>query len=328
MNKITFFHPPGQDTFIKPIVAALKRDGEFEIDTFSSGDEQQYFRTMHSSDIAWFEWANDQVIRVSQHNSTKHLKQVVRLHSYEFFDGMHLRINWSKFDKLILVNDSLKELIWNGIPNMIQGIPKQYLPEEKINVIYNGVDTNKYIVPDDKKFNKKIAFIGLINFKKSPEMLIHCFNAIHKYDPEYEFHIGGVFQDPRAVLYFKNIEEYLDFPIIFDGYIKDVNKYLEDKDFVISTSIFESFHYSIMEGMSSGVVPLVHNWYGSDNVYHRENIFSTTDECVKIIDNFSQKKDNEKKESYKQMHDYVVNNFSLDNQIEDIKRLFRNLLQE
>ena len=42
---------------------------------------------------------------------------------------------------------------------------------------------------------KRITFLGNISHKKGIELLIHSFEAIHSFDPEFTLHIGGKIQE-------------------------------------------------------------------------------------------------------------------------------------
>ena len=316
MKKLTFFFPPRQDTFLRDIINDLR--GEYDIKTVDGGDEQYIFRTLADTDICWFEWGHESVKRLL--DLPPFCKYIVRLHSYELFDGFHFQANWNKVNKLIVVNDSVKNLIQNGFPNVMQGIG---LPNEKFAVIYHGIKMDRYTLPSDKKFNKKVAYVGYLNYKKAPELFLQCFEAINKYDPEFEFHIAGQYQDPRIALYLENEIKQLDANIVFHGWVDDISKFYEDKDFVISTSLFESFQYSIAEGMARGLVPLVHNWYGSDNIYPREYIFKNVSECVDIVKRFAELPNKETKRQ--ELRDYISNNFSFEKQMKEIRSVLSQL---
>jgi glycosyltransferase involved in cell wall biosynthesis len=173
---------------------------------------------------------------------------------------------------LIFVNRSVQELL--GFNTKVT-VP--------VTIIHTGVDTEKFRIPKSKKYGKRICSIGYINYKKNPALLLYCFKAIHDYDNAYSFHIAGEHQDPRIQIYFEHLIPRLNIPVTFDGWVKDIPSYLEDKDYVISTSLFESFHYSIAEGMASGVIPLIHDWMGAEDLYPREFIFTTPDSCLQLV---------------------------------------------
>ena len=150
-------------------------------------------------------------------------------------------------------------------------------------VIHNAVDTVKFVIPNLKKYGRKIASVGYINYKKNPALLLYCFKKIHEYDPNYTLHIAGEHQDPRIQVYFEHFLRENPLPVYFDGWVDDMPRWYADKDFVISTSLFESFHYSIAEGMSCGLMPLIHNWFGAGNLYPREFLFNDPDGCLDLL---------------------------------------------
>lgn len=264
--KIAFF--AAFQTFLEPIMNELKNENEVRL--FSSGNEAELKAMLEWCDLAWFEWCDNLVIAASR--MPKRCKIICRLHSYEVFTEMPSQVDWSKIDHLVLVNRSVQELLRRSSD-----------PKVPISIIHNGVDTRKFDIPANKKYGKRICSIGYINYKKNPALLLYCFKAIHNYDSGYRFHIAGAHQDPRIQIYFEHLLPKLNLPISFDGWVTDMPAYLRDKDYVISTSLFESFHYSIAEGMASGLTPLIHDWLGASYLYPDKFLFTTPEDCVGLL---------------------------------------------
>lgn len=95
-----------------------------------------------------------------------------------------------------------------------------------------------------------------------------------KRDNRYKLYIAGKFQDDMLKMYwyYQVKEMKLDNNIIFDGWQSDIEEWLENKNYILSTSIHESFGYGIAEAMASGIKPVIHNFYLLIK-YGRENIF-------------------------------------------------------
>jgi len=309
-KRLTFF-TAGEDSFLKDIIVNLRKD--YIIHFCQRPEEQEFFQEFHNTDIAWFEWCDELFMNAMQHS--KPCKIVNRLHSYELFTPVPGQIDWNKVDKLILVSDVCKQI----------AIDKFRIRPDIMTVINNGVDIERLKIPQEKKYNKKIAFIGFLNYKKSPDLLLHCFYEIWKHDSSFEFHVAGDFQDDRYILYFNAIMPHMPFKLYFDGWIKDTSKYLEDKDYVISTSLFESFQYSLAEGMSQGVVPIIHGWLGSEQLYPKKYLFYNLPECVNVIKEFEELNDEGKEEERKELRKYIVDKFSLEKQISEIRSMLENL---
>jgi glycosyltransferase involved in cell wall biosynthesis len=50
--------------------------------------------------------------------------------------------------------------------------------------------------------------------------------------------------------------------VIYEGIISDVNSWLDEKHYLLSTSIIESQGMGIIEGMAKGLKPVIHNFFG------------------------------------------------------------------
>jgi glycosyltransferase involved in cell wall biosynthesis len=309
-KKLSFFLIQ-DDLFLRDIIIALRPD--YDIKFFKGNDKNECLQILHDTDIAFFEWCNEMMVDVS--HRPKMCKYVCRLHSYEMFTPLPGQVDWNNIDKLVFVSPVCRDYTASkfGIrPDILHLIP-------------NGVDTNKYSIPEGKTFNKKVAFIGHLNYKKSPELLLPAFKEIYDYDNSYSFHIAGSFQDERIQLYFRSMMDKMPFQIHFDGFVQDIPGYLKDKDFVISTSLFESFQYSLMEGMASGVFPLVHQWAGSEYFYPRQSLFTFPKDCANIVREFSQINVADQATIRTNLRKHVVDNFSFDKQISEIKKMLESL---
>jgi glycosyltransferase involved in cell wall biosynthesis/Flp pilus assembly protein TadD len=270
-RKIAFF--ASHDTFVKDFVSDCSTNNTVRV--FNGATVERMEELLRWAEIAWFEWCDQLLIAAT--SLPKHCKIICRLHSYEAFTDMPEQVDWSKVDRLVYVNQSVRDIVGPRIPSTVP-----------TTVIHNGVDINRYVIPADKPRTKKIASVGYINYKKNPALLLYCFKKIYEYDPEYTFHIAGVHQDPRIQLYMENFLKRHPLPVFFEGWTEDMPSWYRDKQFVISTSLFESFHYSIAEGMASGVLPLVHDWYGADYLYPTDYMFADPDSCLALIQKLEQ----------------------------------------
>ena len=309
-KRLTFFSAGG-DVFLRDIIVSLRND--YNIKIVKSPTVDEFYQAYHDTDIAWIEWCDQLAQNATV--SPKLSKLIIRLHSYEMFTDMPGKVDWNKIDKLVFVNPIVRDYC----------LQKFRIRPDITTVIFNGVDTNKYTIPKEKKYNKKVAYIGYINYKKGPALLLQCFYALWKHDPSFTFHIAGQHQDERIALYFQKMSNELPFHVSFDGWVDDMPKYFEDKDFVISTSLFESFQYSLAEGMSSGVIPLIHSWPGSELLYPDKYVFVSPDECVKIVEQFEKKGAMQKEKERLENREFIQKRYELRDSIEDIKKMIESV---
>lgn len=264
--RLAFF--ASHQMFIEPLIKPLSE--RYEIKLFNGDNLEQMNELMAWADLAWFEWCDNLLIQATRLPKTCRI--ICRLHSYEAFTDMPSQVDWSRVDRLVFVNQSVLNLFKQQV--------KEPVP---VCIIYNGVDPDRFTLPKDKRTTKRIASVGYINYKKNPQLLLYAFEKIHQYDPEYSLHIAGSHQDSRIELYFQQYLQGKNLPIYFDGWVEDMPAWYEDKSYVISTSLFESFHYSIAEGMASGLIPLIHRWYGAEFLYPDDYLYDGPDDCLRLL---------------------------------------------
>jgi len=195
----------------------------------------------------------------------------------------------------------------------------QRIISTKSTVIPNGIDLNKFTFkPREKGFN--LAYVGYINYKKGPMLLLQLFKAVYDKDNRYKLYIAGEFQDERDFLYFKQMikEWHLEDSIVFEGWQDDINKWLEDKNYIICTSILESQNMGVMEAMAKGIKPVIHNFVGAREIYPPDIIWTTVDEAVEMI--ISDDYDSAKYRAF------IESNYSLEQQNKKIKNLIEKLV--
>ncbi|MDY6863986.1 MAG: glycosyltransferase, partial [Thermodesulfobacteriota bacterium] len=154
-----------------------------------------------------------------------------------------------------------------------------------------------------------------INYKKNPQMILYLADILNKKSMDYTFHIIGKFQDPRYELYLSDMINKLGLSktVFFEGWVdnKDLPKWFADKGYILSTSLFESFGNSIVEGVASGLLPLIHNFYGADKRFGEVATFNGTDDFVTLLKHYENLEDKRKQQisiaKRKAMERYNIN---------------------
>jgi polysaccharide biosynthesis protein PelF len=129
------------------------------------------------------------------------------------------------------------------------------VPKEKIRVIYNGADPEKFR-PDPQQENTRplVVTMGLIFALKGQLDLIEAANIIRDRIPDIEFRIYG---KPSDMEYFarcqaKVAEYQLESTVNFAGFTSEPWQAYSQADVVAMPSISEGFPYAIIEAMLSG----------------------------------------------------------------------------
>lgn len=273
-KKIVFFSK-GDDNFIEDIIAELSIKYETKKITIRTQEELKLIdQWMQWADISWFEWCDGLIIYGSRLAIAKERKIICRLHSYEAFTGYPAQVNWNCVDQLVFVAEHIQKLVTESFK----------VPKETTRIIPNGVDLDKWTYKD-RNPGFKVAYVGYINYKKGPILLLQTFKAIYDADNRYQFHVAGRFQDRRDSLYFQQmVEEFgLQNNYFFEDWQEDLDQWLEDKNYILCTSVLESQNMSVMQAMAKGIKPVVHNFVGAKGIYEKEHLWNTIGEAVGMI---------------------------------------------
>jgi cyclopropane fatty-acyl-phospholipid synthase-like methyltransferase/Flp pilus assembly protein TadD len=296
--------------FLGDIRRMLEVDNEVRL--FTGGSRALMQRELEWCELAWFEWC-DEFLQAAT-TLPKTCKIVCRLHSFEAFTHHPEHVDWSKVDGLVFVNESVRRLMVDRIPSDLATI-----------VIPNGVDFERFRFPDTKRYGKKVAYAGYLNFKKNPGFLLACFEALWRDDPELTFHIAGSYQGAHLQVFFEHLLPKLPFPVQLCGWVDDMPAWLADKDFIVSSSYFESFHYAVAEGIASGLLPLVYNWPGSENCYPADVRFNTLAECVEVM--HRHRAEPEPLGRARRLRDHLASRFEVGRQLADTRGFLERVFE-
>ena len=191
---------------------------------------------------------------------------------YEAFTTLPQQIDWSRIKGLFFCSPHVQQICNTKWP---------YLKDVPQYVILNWMDTDEWRLKSDLTPNKKICMIGRLQTVKNFPLALQ----IMKHLPEdYTLDIAGAVQDESLIWYMQNFLEdnnLLD-RVIFHDYVKDIKGFLQDKTFILSTSYREGCPMNVLEAMSMGVKPIIHNWFGAKEIFGKY-VWDTIEEAVRLI---------------------------------------------
>jgi glycosyltransferase involved in cell wall biosynthesis len=259
---------------------------------------------MKWSDVSWFEWCDQLAIQASR--LPKVCNMLCRLHSYEAFSDMPGQVDWKKIDDLIFVAPHIRDIAMDKIPNLAEKV--------RTHVIPNGVNMDKCRFRERSK-GYNIAYVGYINHKKNPSLMLQCMRHLLDIDDRYMLHVAGEHQEMRFKLYFDHMLKAmkLESHIRFYGWVDDIVSWLADKQYILSTSLLESFGYGIAEGMACGLKPLIHNFIGAKELYPEKYCFNSIKDFGNMVLGSGYDSDEYRR--------YIEDHYSLTKQLHEIESL-------
>jgi glycosyltransferase involved in cell wall biosynthesis len=198
---------------------------------------------------------------------------VIRVIDIEAWYGHHLGGDWNHVNDVIFIADHIRALVEHDIDFAAHGV--------RVHTIPCGVDTVRFNFVD-KPVGTKIAWVCEKWPTKGIDYALQIMAALPR---DFELHTIGGWNDRYA--WEKAYQE--DFiqrnKINFYDYefVPDQNDWLADKDFILSCSKKEAFGYNIAEGMSKGLIPIVHHFYGAENLWPKRFLWDRIDEAVSEI---------------------------------------------
>lgn len=296
-------------SFLAPLLPALEQHYEARFITAGPGDELA--AAIAWADIVWLEWCWDHAVWTTRQAIPAGKPCIVRLHSIEALQTEYpAQMNWSSVSRLVTVAADITEVLLERFPSIAGAVPLQIIP--------NGIDLEHFRqgVPD--RF--RVAWVGHLEPKKNPMLLMQIAQRTRHFDPRYSFHVAGPFTDLRTLRYIRQMQQVLHLGgvVRFEGQIADMAAWYADKGVLLSTSMYESFGMNIGEAMATGAFPVVHHFPGADRLWPVECLFGTVDDAVTLI----------RAGQPGLYRDWVAERYGLDRQVDSTLELLRTILAE
>ena len=277
--------------FIKPFYCYFTQAGIRILLDFWSGhsvhNEAASMRLIGQADTVFCEWMLGNAIWYGKHKREGQ-KLVGRLHLQELRSALFDKVPFDKFETVIFVGPHI----------LRRGIAKNPALKKNGVVIYNGVDVEALqSVPRKPTNGKALGFVGIVPQRKRFDLALDILRELRKDDPGYILRIKG--KRPEDFHWMANRTEELAWyetqyrrleedpllvgAVIFDAHGNDMPEWYAGVDYVLSTSDFESFHFTVADGAAAGCVPVVLPWEGADEIYPSDYICRTERDAIMKI---------------------------------------------
>lgn len=267
----------------------------------SVSGEAERIQLLKWADVIIAEWCLGNAVWYSRHK-LPHQKLFIRLHRHEITSAFPRKLNLENVDKIIFIAPYIQDYVEKMIG----------LPKDKSVLIFNAVDVDRFNLPKTPQALFSIGMIGYCPKLKRLDKAIAVFKELKKADDRFNFYIKGSHPSHYKWLWIKEeerkyYEELFDsikhskfmHSILFQGWGNDVHEWLKNVGFILSTSDIEGSHQAVAESMSSGSIPLITGWSGSELIYPVEFVKKDIYEIVESIVSYTKNKglfDNKQKE--------------------------------
>ena len=234
---------------------------------------------LKSASTVWLEWGADLSVAITRQAEllAGKKKVIVRLHSFEILGGQAGQVNYDVVTDVVFVSNYMRRLFERMYPGRLSRV--------RVHVIHNGIDLKGFpFIPGKKR--DKIAFVGRLDFKKDPMVMMQAFHFLRQRHPDLELHVAGAPDNNR---YYLSMPDFLAKNGLgpdaarFYGHVKDVPAWLADKDFILCTSPFESQGVGLLEAMHRGLRPLIYSFPGAEELYPAASLWRNFDELDELL---------------------------------------------
>lgn len=263
-----------------------------------------------------FMWA-DRAAQKFINEYPKKGKTILFCRRYEMFTPYITNIDYNKVDHMVFCNGRFKKMFDHTFDNVV-----------KTHLIRNGMDVNDWTFKE-RRNGYKLAMTCSIHPKKNIPLALYILESlVHENiistktnfpdtvcDPgQFSLHIAGDIQDPFLNLYIEDFAKKKNLNVKMYGKVEmqHIDEWLDDKDYLLSTSISEGNPNNVLEAMSKGIKPVIHNWIDADNQFPQELVFTDIYEAKKII------KSNYDSEYYR---DYVKEEYNFNDTFRQVLEL-------
>ncbi len=228
------------------------------------------------SDIAWFDGGGQMVVEASRTPYAG--KTIVSLRRSDVRGDWAKEVRWEHVDILMQLGSSaIEDALLEHVPDIRN--------RTRLVVIGHGVDLNRYVFRRRER-GKHLACMGSLSLETNPAFLLQCMQKLHYLDPEYTLSFSGRFESPVLEQYVRHMVQTLGLTgvVFFTPYPGDLNAWLADKHFIISSGMGEGHVETLLGGMASGLKPVVHNFPGAETLFPPECLFNIAEEfCDQVM---------------------------------------------
>lgn len=268
-----------------------ERGHELRVDKWaghSQHDSDVSLELLEDADTIFCEWSLGNLAWYSTHvNSNQRL--VTRFHSQELFTDYPRKVKFKNVDRVIFVSELIRGM----------AIQKFGIPEEKTCVIPNSVDTGALDLPKQDETRFVLGFVGMVPQMKRFDLVLDLLEELRATDQRFTLRVKGkrpedypwmAAREEEMAFYesqYARIEEsaLLQGAVTFDPQGDDMAQWYQQIGVAVSTSDFESFHFTLADGAASRALPVGLAWPGSEWLYPKQWLYTDTVLAAKYIEN-------------------------------------------
>ncbi len=277
--------------FAGGLIEALVAQGdEVLIDQWSSHTDhstEESKALLERADVVWAEWGLGNAEWYSKHLK-KRQRLVVRVHLQELQRPFLRKILHDRVDRYVFVGELIR----------LAAIESHGVPAEKAVVIPNFVDVDSLSRQKEAGAEFNLGFVGMVPQRKRLDLAVSLLERLVQQDERFRLFVKG--KRPEEYSWMADRDEETSFyecvyrridkinaahpgAVSFDAHGDDMAAWYQKIGVALSTSDYESFHFTIADGAASGAMPASLMWPGAEYIYPREWLYPDLDSMARAV---------------------------------------------
>ncbi len=239
-------------------------------------------------DTVFCEWCCQNAVWHSN-NKRAGTRLIVRLHRFEAFRDFPALVNWDNVDALIVVSDYFRDRM----------IDRHGVDPARIHVLPQYIDWHALQRPKLAEARFTLGLVGINPFEhKRFDRAVDLFAALRARDPRFQMAVRSVMPWDIGWVWDREDDTRARFEAVFDrifadpglnGAVRfdtagtDMEEWYRGIGTILSSSDSEGCHTSVIEGMASGCLPVVHDWPGAQSLFSPHVYADMHDAIPRII---------------------------------------------
>ncbi|PFZ34345.1 hypothetical protein COL77_30215 [Bacillus wiedmannii] len=243
-----------------------------------------------------------------------------------------------------IYNDTLNKYpvdMYIAISKTVYNVVNQYIPKEKIRLVYNGVDLEKFSSSRElREKNREVLNIAcvarIMPEKKGQDILIEALNILKQkyvYD-KFKCFFAGFATEPKYInelnelIIGYNLEENVEFL----GNVENIENLYKDVDIFVLPSRYEGFGLVVVEALAAGCAVVVSKLEGPLEIvkeneqyglyFEKENHQELAQKLYRLVND---RECRQRYESSNETLEYLNREYSLENMIKRYNEVYRKL---
>jgi glycosyltransferase involved in cell wall biosynthesis len=248
----------------------------FQTEFLDEIDTRDVVTSMSRCDIAWFDGGGPPVVMASERPFAG--KIVVSLRQADVCGDWVRQVRWENVDILVQIGSQAVESA------LVRHVP-DIRTRTRLVMVPMSVNLDRYVLRQRPR-GKDLACVGELSAAGNPGLLLQCMQKLRYIDAGHRLFFAGEFESPLLEQYVRHMVEALKLgdAVFFESRRDDVNAWLSDKHFIVSSGISESQTQGLLAGMATGLKPVLHNFPAAERLFPCECLFNISEEfCERIL---------------------------------------------